>query len=77
MEEGSVNETLAGQLPDASQKAFNVAQAQANAKKNIGAVGKSLAESVIQMGDLMKDIAINHITVPQLEELTGGRQKMK
>jgi hypothetical protein len=77
MEEGSVNETLAGQLPDASQKAFNVAQAQANAKKLIGAVGKSLAESVIQFGGLMKDIAINHITIPQLEELTGGRQKMK
>ena len=77
MSEGSVNETLSGQLPDASQKAFNVAQAQANAKKLIGAVGKSLAESVIQFGDLMKDIALNHITVPQIEELTGGKMKMK
>ena len=77
IEQGSVNETLSGQLPDASQKAFNVAQAQANAKKLIGAVGKSLAESVIWYGDLMKDIALNHITVPQVEELTGGRMKMK
>lgn len=77
MSEGSVNETLSGQLPDSSQKAFNVAQAQANAKKLIGAVGKSLAESMILYGDLMKDIAINHITIPQVEELTGGRMKMK
>lgn len=75
--EGSVNETISGQLPDASQKAYNVAQAQANAKKLIGAVAKSLAESVIQFGDLMKDIAINHITVPQVEELVGGGMKLK
>ena len=49
--EGSVNETISGQLPDASQKAYSVAQAQANAKKLIGAVGKSLAESVVQYGE--------------------------
>ena len=75
--EGSVNETISGQLPDASQKAYSVAQAQANAKKLIGAVGKSLAESVVQYGDLMKDIALNHITVPQVEELVGGGMKLK
>ena len=77
MSEGSVNDTMAGQLPDASQKAYNVAQAQANARKNISAIGKSLAESIILYGDLMKDIVINHITVPQVEELVGGRMKMK
>lgn len=75
--EGSVNETIAGQLPDASQKAYNVAQAQANAKKNLSNIMHSLAESMILFGDLMKDIAINHITVPEVEELTGGRMKMK
>jgi hypothetical protein len=77
MSEGTLNETLSGQLPDASQKAFNVAQAQANAKKLLGAVGKSLGESIISLGDLMKDIALNHITIPEIEELTGGRMKMK
>ncbi len=77
MSEGSVNETLAGQLPDSSQKAFNVAQAQANAKRSIGAIGKALAESIVQYGDLMKDIAINNITVPMVEEITGGRMRMK
>lgn len=74
---GSVSETISGQLPEASQKAFSVAQAQANSKKLIGAVGKSLAESIIQYGDLMKDIAINNITVPQVEELVGGTMKLK
>ncbi len=75
--EGSVNETLSGNLPEASQKAFSVAQAQNNSRKLIGGVAKSLAESVIQYGDLMKDIAINHITVPQVEELIGGSMKLK
>ena len=77
MIESTVNETISGQLPDASQKAYSVAQAQANAKKLIGAVGKSIAESVTQYGDLMKDIIINHITVPQVDELLGGGMKLK
>lgn len=75
--DASVNETLSGQLPDASQKAFNVAQAQTSARKLIGAVGKSLAESIIHYGDLMKDIVINNITVPQVEELVGDTMKLK
>lgn len=76
MIEGSVNETISGQLPDASQKAYSVAQAQANAKKLIGAVGKSLAESIMMYGDLMKDIALNHITIPEVDELVGGTMKL-
>jgi len=77
MTEASVNPTIAGQLPEASQKAYSVAQAQANARKLISGVGKSLAESVVQYGDLMKDIALNNITVPQVEELVGGVMKLK
>lgn len=77
IQEGSVNETLSGQLPDASQKAFNVAQAQQNAQKLISAVHKSLGESITLYGDLMKDIALNHITVPQVEELVGDKMKTK
>lgn len=75
--EGSVNETTSGQLPDANQKAYNVAQAQAAAKKLIKGVGQSLAESVVWYGDLMKDIVINHITAPQVDELVGGGMKLK
>ena len=77
MSEGSVNETISGNLPEASQKAFSVAQAQANSKKIIGGIGKSLAESVVMYGDLMKDIALNHITTAQVEEIVGEGMKLK
>ena len=77
MEEGSISSVGAGQLPDKDQKAFNVARAEANAKKIIGAVAKSLAESVVKYGELMKDIAINHITVPEVEELSDGSEIIK
>lgn len=75
--DGSTNEVISGQLPDANQKAYNVAQAQANGRKLISAVGKSIAASVIQLGDLMKDIALNNITPPKVEELVGGGMKLK
>ncbi len=75
--EGSVNETISGQLPDANQKAYNVAQAQSSARKLITAVGKSLAESITMLGDLMKDIAINNITVAEVEDLIGDEMKLK
>lgn len=77
MSEGSVNETQMGQLPEASQKAYSVAQAQANAKKIIRGVGKTLGESVMQYGLLMADIAINHLTIPQIDEITGDNLKTK
>lgn len=73
----TMNETMSGQLPDKEQKAYSVAQAQASAKKLIGAVGKSLAESVVMFGDLMKDIALNNVTAPQVEDLLGGGMKLK
>jgi hypothetical protein len=73
LNEGSaINETLAGQLPDKDQKAFNVAQAQSNAKTLVKGVGRSLAESIVQLGDLMKDIAINHLVIPQVEQISSG-----
>ncbi len=77
MDDESVSGTVAGQLPQASQKAFSVAQARADAKKIIGSVGKSLAESMIKYGDLMKDIIINNITVPQTQKLINGQLALK
>lgn len=77
IDEGTLSETATGSLPDASQKAYTVAQAAAASKKIISGVGKSLAESVAQVGDLMKDIALNNITAPQVEELVGGQMKLK
>ncbi len=75
--DATLSDTQSGQLPEASQKAFSVAQAAASAKKIITGVGKSLSESVAMYGDLMKDIAINNITAPQVDELVGGSMKLK
>jgi hypothetical protein len=77
MDEASLSDTQSGALPDASQKAYNVAQAAAAARKIISGVGKNLAWSVAQYGDLMKDIALNNITAPQVSELVGGAMKLK
>lgn len=77
MADASVSETLSGNLPAASQKAYVVAQAQANSKKIIGGVAKGLAGSVARYGLLMSDIAINHLTVPQVDDLVGTAMKLK
>jgi len=77
MEEGSVSATTAGQLPQASQKATSVAIAQKNAETMIKGVGKNLAQSIVQYGDLMKDIVINHVVIPQLVELGDSNTKLK
>lgn len=75
--EATVNETTAGQLPAASQKAYSVAQAQSNAKKIIGVVAKGLATSVARYGLLMADIAINNLTTAQFDDITGESAKLK
>lgn len=75
--DGSVNETISGQLPSGSPTAYSIAQSQTNARKLIGAAAKSIAESVVRYGDLMKDIAIGHVTAPEVEELVGGSMKLK
>lgn len=77
MSEGSVSETISGQLGPASTKAFTVSQAQANSKKIIGGVAKGLASSVSKYGLLMADIAINHLSTPQIEDIVGDETKLK
>lgn len=77
IDEATLSDTSSGQLPDANQKAYSVAQAATAAKKIISGVGKALAESVAMYGDLMKDIAINNITAPQVEQLIGDQMKLK
>lgn len=72
MSNESINETQMGDLPDASQKAYSVAQAQQNAKILQNGVMKSIGESVMAFGALMLDIAVQHITVGQYDELTDS-----
>jgi hypothetical protein len=77
MEESSISSVSAGQLPQASQKATSVAIANRNAQTLLAGVGKNLAQSVVQYGDLMKDIAIQHIVVPQIEEILDDNVNLK
>lgn len=79
MADGSISETEAGKLPDPNQKAYSVAQASQNAKTMLSAVGKTLGESITQFGSLMVNIATNHLSVAQIEELgsTKGKTKYK
>lgn len=77
MSEASINETMAGQLPPASQKAYTVSQAQASAKKIISGVAKGLAASISKYGLLMADIAVTQYSVAQIDQITGDSMKLK
>jgi len=48
-----------------------VAQAEQNAQILLGAVGKTLGQSVAQVGQLMVDISLQHLTTAQVDEITG------
>lgn len=77
IEEGSISATSGGQLPDANQKATSVAVAQRNAETIIKGVGANLAQSIVQIGSLMSDIALQHITAPQVDEIAGENVRLK
>lgn len=77
MEESSISDTASGQLPAATQKATSVALAERNARTLLEGVGKSIAESIVQYGDLMSDIAVNFLSVPEIAETLGENVKLK
>jgi hypothetical protein len=77
MDESSVSDVTGGQLPDAAQKATALSIAEKNAKTMLQGVGKTMAESITQYGSLMIDIAINHLSIPQVDQLIGDSQRMK
>lgn len=77
IEESSISATSGGQLPDANQKATAIAVAQRNAETIIKGVGANLALSVVQFGTLMSDIALQHVTAPQVDEVSGEKVRLK
>jgi len=77
IDESSVSDVTGGQLPDANQKATALNIAEKNARTLLQGVGKTLAESIVQYGGLMADIAVNHLTIPQIMEIAGKEGKMK
>jgi hypothetical protein len=77
MDESSVSDVTGGQMPDANQKATAINIAEKNARTLLQGVGKTLAESMVQYGGLMSDIAVQHLTIPQIIEIAGKAGKMK
>jgi hypothetical protein len=77
MSDSSVNETMSGQLPEASQKAYSVSQAQQGSRKIIGGVAKGFSLSIARFGSLIKDIAIHNLSIPQIDEIVGDSTKLK
>lgn len=77
MEESSLSATAGGQLPDTGTLATAITTAQKNAETILRGVGANLAISITQYGNLMADIAIQHITAPQVDEITAGNVRLK
>lgn len=77
MDESSMSALSGGQLPDASTTATAISVAQKNAEMILKGVGANLAISITQYGNLMADIAIQHITAPQVDEITAGEVRLK
>lgn len=77
MDEASVSDVTGGQLPDKDTKATSINVAEKNAQTLLQGVGKTLAESVVQYGGLMSDIVVQHLSVPQVEQIIGDNQKFK
>lgn len=77
IEESSLSATAGGQLPDTGNTATAISVAQKNAETILKGVGANLAISITQYGNLMADIAIQHITAPQIDEILGGEVRLK
>lgn len=71
MDDGSVSALQRGQLPDPNQKAFSVGVANQQAEILLSSAMKSIGESVMRYGTLMLDIGLMHLTVAQIDEITG------
>ncbi len=77
IDESSVSDVTGGQLPEGDTKATALNIAEKNAKTLLAGVGKTLAESMVQYGRLMSDIAVQHLTIPQVLEIEGKEGKLK
>ena len=68
-------------LPQFPQKsgatAFEVSQALQQAKVQLGVFGSMIASAVAELGALMVDVVIQHQTIAEVEEITGGTMRMR
>ena len=70
LQEKSLSETLSGDLPAASQKAFTVGKAEQHSQTLLKGALSNFAISLTQFFPIMVDIAIQHLTVAEVDEIT-------
>jgi len=77
--DGDLNAT--GKVPNLPAKAgttaYAVSQEIAQAKIQLGIFGAMVAECVVQIGMHMIDVILQHQTIADVEEITGGETKLK
>lgn len=73
MSEASVSPLEAGEIGTGggSQRAFMIALANQNAKIVMDSMRRTINDSVREFGQLMVDIALTHLTTPQVDALGG------
>lgn len=72
MSEASLPESEMGVLPEASQKATAIVKASNTAKILLTGAMKNLGQSIKQVGYLLVDVALQHLTAPEIDEITGN-----
>lgn len=72
MSEASLSETQMGDLPEASQKATAIASADRSARILLKGALASMGIAMQQVGQLLIDIALQHLTTAQWDEITGN-----
>ena len=77
MSESSQDPTRSGQRGEGGRTAREVLIQERNARVQLGLFGTMMANLVTDFGGLMVDDIIMHMTVPEVEELTGGETRMK
>lgn len=77
MEQSSQSDIRSGQSQQGAQTAFEIARLEQNARIQLGNFGKEIGTFVAQIGQLMVDIALQHLTVAETEEILGGQVRLK
>ena len=75
--ESSQDAIRQGVTSSGSRTAREVILAEQNASIQLGLFGAMVASAIRQLGDLLIDLIIQHMTVGQVEEITAGEVRMK
>lgn len=77
MSQSSQDDTRMGISSSGSQTAFEISRMEQNAAVQLGLFGKMIGFLVRDLSELIIDDIIMHLTVAQMNELTGGEVRMK